>query len=85
MKYTKEEKEAYRIKQERIKNSWKKLDTFMLEQGWEKRHLFMRGNKWTRDEDTITYDRHGWRLNGAKITTVELMRFIYSPKFVCFE
>lgn len=45
MRYTKEEREAYRIKQERIKDSWKQFDTFMSEQGWEKCHLFMRGNK----------------------------------------
>ena len=85
MRYTKEEREAYRIKQERIKDSWKQFDTFMSEQGWEKCHLFMRGNKQTRGENTIIFNRNSWRLNGAKITTEELMRFINSPKFLCFE
>lgn len=76
MKYTKEEREAHRVVQEGIKNSWKQFDAFMSEQGWEIRHLFMRGNRWTRDEDTIIRDRNGWHLNGAKITTEELMRFL---------
>ena len=53
MRFTKEQREAYRIEQERIKNAWNRFDTFMSEQGWEKRHLFMRGNKWTRGENTI--------------------------------
>ena len=85
MEYTKEERKLYHIKQERIKNSRRQFDAFMSEQGWEKRHMFMRGSKWSRGGNTITYDWHGWRINGEIITVEELMRFINSPKFLCFE
>ena len=72
MRFTKEQREAYRIEQEKIKNAWNRFDTFMSEQGWEKRHLFMRGNKWTRGENTIIYDRNGWHLNEECLTKQKL-------------
>jgi hypothetical protein len=76
MRFTKEQRDAYRIEQEKIKNAWNRFDTFMSEQGWENRHLFMRGNKWTRGENTTIYDSNGWSLNGSIVPYEQIVETI---------
>ena len=74
--YTKAEKEAYKAGQTKIKEEWKRFDTFMSEHGWSKSHLFMRGTKWVKDDDVLIYDRNGWQLNGKTLTEQELFKFL---------
>ena len=78
--FTKAEKEAYRQEQARNKAAHERFDSYMSEQGWTKYHLFMRGTKWTKDADTIIYDRNGWLLNGQNITEKELHQYIQDPE-----
>jgi hypothetical protein len=74
--FTKAEKEAYRQEQARIKAAHERFDSFMSEHGWTKYHLFMRGSKWVKGDDTIIYDRNGWKLNEQTVTEQEIHKFL---------
>ena len=74
--YTQAEKKAYKAEQTQIKAVHERFDTFMSEHGWTKYHLFMRGTKWVKGDDTIIYDRNGWKLNEQTVTEQEIHKFL---------
>ena len=74
--FTKAEKEAHRQKQARIKAAHERFDSHMSEHGWTKYLLFMRGTKWVKGDDTIIYDRNGWKLNEQTVTEQEIHKFL---------
>ena len=74
--FTKAEKEAYHQGQARIKAAHERFDSHMSEHGWTKYLLFMRGTKWVKGDDTIIYDRNGWKLNEQTVTEQEIHKFL---------
>jgi len=75
--YTQAEKEAHKAELTRIRAAHERFDAFMSEHGWTKHHLFMRGSKWVKDDDTIICDRNGWQLNGQTMPQQEIHKTLH--------
>ncbi len=43
------------------------LDRSFREKGWNQCHLFMRGTKWTKDNQTVVRDANGYLLDGERV------------------
>ncbi len=76
MKYTKEEREAYKAKQKLIKEERERFNKFMSEHRWKEYILFMRGTKYERGDDVIIHDMNGWHLNKEILTQEKLYEFL---------
>ena len=43
------------------------IDYYFREKGWNQYHLFMRGTKWTKGNQTVIMDANGYKLDGERV------------------
>ena len=56
--------------------TFKTLAHFFKIDGWQERHLFMRGTRWDKGHHQVILDRHGYMLNGTRTSEDSILELL---------